>query len=206
MKSLGAYKSHRPQEALNRFHGGVACRSFLINKNLDRASAPATRRSLLSILSLMGSNLYLTLAPQDSIASDTTTTAAQFTSSEGFSFSYPGTWVVAFDRSGGRGDGAVTSVGDFTRFLVVGVFRERLQEPQTILDDATGKMLCIQPQLEDLSTMRFKQSRSTASEDNSVYDFEYAVEVCRGEIQEGAGGVLRCLVRSLFLYYDLFIP
>ena len=37
-----------------------------------------------------------------------------FTSSEGVSFRYPAGWVVAFDRSGGSGAGAVCVVGLFT--------------------------------------------------------------------------------------------
>lgn len=121
-----------------------------------------------------------------------------FTSSEGFEFSFPNGWVVAYDRSGGRGDGAVVAVGDFTRFLVVSVFRT-VDVPDQVrkngLDDASGRTLCLDSLAAAESTMRFKEIRSEAGANRkNQYDFEYEIETCRGEIQEGSGGVLRCLV------------
>lgn len=54
------------------------------------------------------------LAAADSAAAPPAAAAAApplpqvFNSTEGFAFRYPSDWVVAFDRSGGRGNGAVT--------------------------------------------------------------------------------------------------
>jgi hypothetical protein len=120
-----------------------------------------------------------------------------FSSKEGFSFNYPDNWVVAFDRSGGRGDGAVTVVGEFREsFEVASVFRT-IHPPPAVrargLDAATGFEVCVEPQRVDPGTMRFNELNSQAA--GGAYDFEYELETCRGEIQEGVGGVLRCLVR-----------
>ena len=41
--------------------------------------------------------------------------------------------------------------------------------------------------------MRFQEIRSEARDGKNQYEFEYEIETCRGEIQEGSGGVLRCM-------------
>lgn len=126
-----------------------------------------------------------------------------FKSSEGFQFSFPSGWVVAYDRSGGQGNGPVAAVGNFQRFLVVSVFRT-VNIPKSIitngLDEPTGRMLCLDAPAASSRTMRFTEisSQATASQLPAVdyYNFEYEIESCNGEIQEGSGGVLRCLGAS----------
>lgn len=162
------------------------------------------RREFLAVLSTAGAATALSLplpaAAQPSAgAPDLPLT---FTSTEGFAFDYPESWVVAFDRSGGRGDGAVASIGDFRQLLVVSVFRTVANLPDSLtqtgaLDEATGFAVCVEPQRSDESTMRFESIVSAASPGaggGTEYNFEYELESCRGEIQEGSGGVLRCLV------------
>jgi PsbP len=157
------------------------------------------RRSLLISIAATAAVGYL-LAPAASVAVVAPPTLSQtFQSSEGFEFSYPDGFVVAYDRSGGRGDGAVAAVGDFTRFLVVSVLRT-VDIPKDInlengLTESVGHSLCIDPLLKDDSTQSFNELRSESNGEGrrSQYDYEYEIEVCRGEIQEGAGGVLRCL-------------
>lgn len=61
-------------------------------------AAAASRRQLLGT-ALLAAPLLLPAASQ---------AVETFMSSEGFAFQHPTDWVVAFDRSGGRGDGAVT--------------------------------------------------------------------------------------------------
>jgi hypothetical protein len=124
--------------------------------------------------------------------------ARTFESREGFSFSYPDSWVVAFDRSGGRGNGAITAVGDFKQsFLVASVFRtvgiKSLLGENSGLDDTTGRRLVLDPLLNDPSTLRFRELRAQGSSNGEFFDFEYEMEACKGEVQEGKGGFQRCL-------------
>ncbi|KAH7623916.1 hypothetical protein NADE_008730 [Nannochloris sp. 'desiccata'] len=156
------------------------------------------RRTLLSIAATAATWGGLLQPVQRAIAAPTTLSQS-FQSSEGFEFSYPAGWVVAYDRSGGRSDGAVAAVGDFTKFLVVSVFRT-VDVPKDInvdngLTELVGHSLCIDPLLKEDSTQSFKEllSESSGEGRRRQYDFEYEIEVCRGEIQEQAGGVLRCL-------------
>jgi hypothetical protein len=121
-----------------------------------------------------------------------------FQSSEGFEFSYPSGWIVAYDRSGGRGDGAVAAVGNFSQYLLVSVFRT-VDIPKDVkldngLTESVGRALCIEPLLKDDTTQSFKELKSESNGEGRrrYYDFEYEIEICKGEIQEGAGGVLRC--------------
>ena len=169
-----------------------------ISKNL--APEGIQRRSLLSIAGTTAAAATLALLlPIPPATAATPILSQTFQSSEGFEFSYPAGWVVAYDRSGGKGDGAVAAVGDFTRFLVVSVFRT-VDIPKEIslqngLTESIGRALCIEPLLKEDSTQSFKELRSQSSGQGRQlqYDFEYEIEVCRGEIQEGVGGVLRCL-------------
>lgn len=159
------------------------------------APAPLQRRAALALAAAA-----TVATPRRAAAAPPPPALSQFfTSSEGFTFSFPAGWVVAYDRSGGRGDGAVVAVGDFTRFLVVSVFRTVDVPAEAAahgLDEATGRRLCLDPLAADDSTMRFREIKSEAGGDGAGgrrYDFEYEIDVCRGEIQEGSGGVLRCL-------------
>jgi hypothetical protein len=166
------------------------------------ASEIIQRRTLLSLAATaatLGGDL---LQPGQKAIAAPTTLSQSFESSEGFQFSYPAGWVVAYDRSGGRmlrRDGAVAAVGDFTKFLVVSVFRT-VDIPKDInldngLTEFAGRSLCIDPLLKEDSTQSLNVLRSESSGEGRrrQYDFEYEIEVCRGEIQEQAGGVLRCL-------------
>lgn len=124
-----------------------------------------------------------------------------FSSREGFAFQYPDSWVLAFDRSGGKKDGAVVVVGDFRQsFLVVSVFRtvavETLSDGgESFLTVEDGRRLVLDTLREDPTTMRFKEI-SASSTENGEFDFQYELQTCVGEIQEGSGGVVRCLGSS----------
>lgn len=139
---------------------------------------------------------------------------------EGFQFEYPSeSFVVAFDRTGGgTKDGALVSVGDFTRYIVVSVFQQ--QQSQRIpgsLDAESGYALCLDPVIQADSTVGFRviealmvqpvgnsPAAAAAAADGSyedgrnrkgVFAFEYQVSICRGDtILEGKGGALRCQV------------
>jgi len=157
------------------------------------------RRTLLFVAATATTLRGGLLQPIQTAVAAPTSLSKTFQSSEGFEFSYPDGWVVAYDRSGGRKDGAVAAVGDFTKFLVVSVFRT-VDIPKNInldngLTEFAGHSLCMDPLLKEDSTQSFNElrSESTGEGRRRQYDFEYEIEVCRGEIQEQAGGVLRCL-------------
>eukprot|EP00887_Chlorella_sp_A99_P007519 scaffold2.g7519.t1 len=121
----------------------------------------------------------------------------EFASSEGFRFAYPDGWVVAFDRSGSNGSGAVCVVGQFSGEPVsVAVFRQA-ELPEgggalpAALDEPTGRALAVDPVQQQESTMRFRTLASRMA--RGTYEFEFVVETCRGEILESAGGKLLCL-------------
>jgi hypothetical protein len=121
-----------------------------------------------------------------------------FTSRDGFAFDHPASWVVAFDRSGGfRGEGAVATVGDFRgvekSFLVVATFRQAPPRGAAVGGAAAaGRALNVDAPRADAATLRFAELRSEGTPDGG-YEFEFEVEACGGEVQEGAGGRVRCL-------------
>jgi hypothetical protein len=171
-----------------------------IGAETESASQVLQRRSLFSIAAATAAATTLGgLLPVQAAIAAPPSLSQTFQSSEGFEFSYPAGWVVAYDRSGGRGDGAVAAVGDFTKFLVVSVFRT-VDIPKDVkldngLTESVGHALCIDPLLKDDSTQSFKElaSKSSGEGRQRYYDYEYEIEICQGEIQEGSGGVLRCL-------------
>jgi hypothetical protein len=118
-----------------------------------------------------------------------------FSSIEGFQFSFPAGWVVAYDRSGGRGNGAVAAVGDFSKFLVVTVFRQEIDDGNVEqLDEAVGRKFVLEGPASSQSTLRFTDIKSAmVVNEPSIYEFEYEIETCMGEIEEGSGGIIRCL-------------
>ena len=138
-----------------------------------------------------------------------------FKSGEGFAFDYPPGWVTAYDRSGSTGNGAVITVGDYRSLITVTVFRtETITEEvkRAGLTEETGYSICVEPPQRQDSTVRFELVRSglaapgdaaatdggavpAAASGGSVaaYDFEFFIESCVGEIEEGLGGTLRCL-------------
>ena len=69
-------------------------------------AGPQGRRQLL--LGGGGLALGLLAAPGSSEAAAPTALPNRFASSEGFAFNFPAGWIVAFDRSGGQDNGAVT--------------------------------------------------------------------------------------------------
>ncbi|PRW34042.1 photosystem II oxygen evolving complex [Chlorella sorokiniana] len=120
-----------------------------------------------------------------------------FTSPEGFAFDYPGdgTWVVAFDRSGSTGNGAVVVVGDFRKLVTVSAFRtETVPEAvrQAGLTQDSGYNVLVEPQRTERGTMRFNLLRSELGT-GGAYEYEFSIESCAGEVEEGLGGKLRCL-------------
>jgi hypothetical protein len=127
-------------------------------------------------------------------------------SSQGFAFSYPESFVIAFDRTSKNiEDGAVVSVGDFKRFITVTVFASHMPvEGNDFLDVETGYDICIRPIVESDTTMGFRVIREEMKESSGVFDFEYDHSICRGEQIESSGGILRCIVRAIrvpiFLY------
>lgn len=137
---------------------------------------------------------------------------------EGFEFRYPSNWVVAFDRSGGNKDGAVMSVGDFTKFMVVTVFRQVENIPEDVKRQGftmeSGDAVCIDPVAQNDITIGFLVERAElipTDNNTSMFEFEYKHSICRGEKIEAAGGVLRCNVRLYPLIYlfstlHVFLP
>lgn len=120
-------------------------------------------------------------------------------SSQGFAFSYPESFVIAFDRTSKNiEDGAVVSVGDFKRFITVTVFASHMPvEGNGFLDVETGYDVCIRPIVESETTMGFRVIREEIKDSSGLFDFEYDHSICRGEQIESSGGVLRCLVRVI---------
>lgn len=124
-------------------------------------------------------------------------------SSQGFAFSYPESFVIAFDRTSKNiEDGAVISVGDFKRFITVTVFTSHMpvEKGDGILNVETGYDMCIRPIVESETTMGFRVIREEMKESSGVFDFEYDHSICRGEQIESSGGILRCIVRVMTIY------
>jgi hypothetical protein len=138
-----------------------------------------------------------------------------YKSGEGFAFDYPAGWVTAYDRSGSTGNGAVITVGDYRSLITVTVFRtETITEEvkRAGLTEETGYSICVEPPQRQDSTVRFELVRSGLAAPSdaaapggaaapaaasggsaAAYDFEFFIESCVGEIEEGLGGTLRCL-------------
>ncbi|KAI3426068.1 hypothetical protein D9Q98_008036 [Chlorella vulgaris] len=134
-----------------------------------------------------------------------------YVNAEGFKFNYPPDWVVAFDRTGSSGNGAVIVVGDFRALITVSVFRTTTVAEAVLragLSEENGYEICVEPQ--QRQAMRFQLLRSTIAAAaaagagdgaareaegsvSAAYDFEYSLESCQGEVEEGLGGTLRCL-------------
>lgn len=172
-----------------------------VRQAINSPKGPPSRRSaLLSTIILTGmswSDLWNPLY-MHAVASPLSQALDQeFKSSEGFRFSFPSGWVVAYDRSGGRGNGAVAAVGDFSRFLVVTVFREVINingDDVEHLNEGVGRKLVLDGPASSQSTLRFTEIKSDmVVNDPTTYEFEYEIETCTGEIEEGSGGVIRCL-------------
>ncbi|KAL4435237.1 hypothetical protein ABPG77_001919 [Micractinium sp. CCAP 211/92] len=149
----------------------------------------------------------LFLTPRPSLAPRL---AETYMGSEGFAFDYPAGWVVAFDRSGSSGNGAVVVVGDFRQLITVSVFRTETIPEALVrqgLSEESGYATCVEPQARQDSTMRFQLLRSAVAPPapgsspagspggagGQAYEFEFSIESCAGEIEEGMGGKLRCL-------------
>lgn len=126
---------------------------------------------------------------------------------QGFRFSYPDSFVIAFDRTGsktpkGNGEVALVSVGDFKKFITVTVFGSRMDDgeetPTSIVDVDTGYDVCIRPIVESETTMGSRVIREEMKNVSGVgvFDFEYDHSICRGEQIESSGGILRCIVRE----------
>jgi hypothetical protein len=118
--------------------------------------------------------------------------------SQGFTFAYPSNFVVAFDRTQRNNDGALLSVGNFTKFITVTVFSQ--QENVDLGNEFNtnfGYDLCVKPVVESPTTIGFTLLSERMSEDperhEPLYDFEYEHSICRGEKIESAGGILRCI-------------
>lgn len=149
---------------------------------------------------LLGCMVAMTMPVGQALAREPLTETYR-SSAHGFEFSYPESFVVAFDRTGKNiGDGAVVSVGDFTRFITVTVFASPVPAGvDGILDVETGYDVCIRPIVESETTLGFRVIREEMKGASGVFDFEYDHSICRGEQIEGSGGVLRCIVR-VFIY------
>lgn len=135
----------------------------------------------------------------------------------GFRFSYPSSFVVAFDRTDSYAprsiptdeDVALTSVGSYSKsFVTVTVFGKRVRDdvngsssPSSSLSSSssTGKDFfyerVIQPVVDSPTTIGFSlTNESVGGGGGDVhYDFEFEHSVCRGETIEGKAGALRCI-------------
>lgn len=147
---------------------------------------------------LLGSMIAMTMPIGQALAREPMTETYR-SSAHGFEFSYPESFVIAFDRTGKNiGDGAVVSVGDFKRFITVTVFASPVPPGvDGILDVETGYDICIRPIVESETTLGFRVIREEMKGASGVFDFEYDHSICRGEQIEGSGGMLRCIVRVL---------
>ncbi|PSC70225.1 heat shock factor HSF8 [Micractinium conductrix] len=127
-----------------------------------------------------------------------------YVNAEGFAFDYPAGWVVAFDRTGSSGNGAVIVVGDFRQLITVSVFRTTTIPELVVrqgLTEEAGYGICVEPQARADGTMRFDLLKSalvpaapgSSNAAASAYQFEFSIESCAGEIEEGLGGKLACL-------------
>lgn len=100
--------------------------------------------------------------------------------------------------------GPTAVVGDFRALITVSVFRTT-NIPEAIvragLSEEAGYEICVGPQQQQGSTQRFELISSAmgppaaGAEPGSppAYEYEYSIESCVGEVEEGLGGVLRCI-------------
>lgn len=161
------------------------------------------------IVATMIGSMHVLGQPHQAKASSSGSLSKRFRSDEqGFSFSYPESFVVAFDRTKDimGGERALVSVGDFRKFITVTVFgSHRVKADQgDMLDVDTGYDMCIRPIVESDTTMGFRVVREeilvNAVTGVRMFDFEYDHAVCRGETIESSGGILRCIVRVHLMF------
>ena len=140
----------------------------------------------------------LSASAKESIESQVELTERFESPSQGFTFAYPSNFVVAFDRTQRNNDGALLSVGNFTKFITVTVFSQ--QENVDLGNEFNtnfGYELCVKPVVELPTTIGFSLLGERVSVDpvrhEPLYDFEYEHSICRGEKIEAAGGILRCI-------------
>lgn len=126
-------------------------------------------------------------------------------SSEGFSFNFPSNWVIAFDRSSSRGGGKIgdpiTVVGDYSKtYATASVFSSSPPPPggergrrSQLTSLAQAQALCLDPIASEPGTMRFRVDKSELDSTGTVFTFQYYLETCSGEWEEGKNGELRCL-------------
>lgn len=163
---------------------------------INRRQLSATALSSLLLPSLAG--------PARAALAPTTSTFAS--NAFGFQFSYPSSFVVAFDRTDSYAprsipadeDIALTSVGSYRKaFLTVTVFAKRVG---TNVSPAGSKDFfydrVIQPVVDEPTTIGFTLNSEAYGGDaayDRYYDFEFVHSVCRGETIEGKSGALRCI-------------
>jgi hypothetical protein len=126
----------------------------------------------------------------------------------GFGFSYPSSFVVAFDRTESYAprsiptgeDVALASVGSYSKsFVTVTVFGKRVRDDTDPSRPSSGKDFfyerVIQPVVDSPTTIGFSLTNESAAGDgdDGHYDFEFEHSVCRGETIEGKAGALRCI-------------
>ena len=183
---------------------------------LDPVEAPvlypqskSSRRDFAVSLSLylFCSASILKALPVAAVESASPTDIKTFVSkSMGFQFSYPSSFVVAFDRTDSYGprnvpadqDVALTSVGSYSKsFLTVTVFAKRVgsNEPLGVARKDFFYEGVIRPVVDSPTTIGFSlTSESVSGEgEDAYYDFEFVHSVCRGETIEGKAGTLRCI-------------
>mmetsp|Transcript_17201 Transcript_17201/g.43246 ORF Transcript_17201/g.43246 Transcript_17201/m.43246 type:complete len:272 (-) Transcript_17201:157-972(-) len=126
-------------------------------------------------------------------------------SSGGVSFDYPASWLMAYDRLEKVDVGSLVFVGDFKEVDTISIARAELPEDLAgLADGALGakeasEVLLKEP-LSSSSTMGLRildasSSRPTGAP-GPVYRTEYVLNVCRGLVQEEAGGTLRCVTAT----------
>jgi len=126
----------------------------------------------------------------------------------GFGFSYPSSFVVAFDRTESYAprsiptgeDVALASVGSYSKsFVTVTVFGKRVRDDTDPSRLSSGKDFfyerVIRPVVDSPTTIGFSLTNESAAGDgdDGHYDFEFEHSVCRGETIEGKAGALRCI-------------
>ena len=174
----------------------------------------AQRRAVVASIALAVAATPLAMFPLPATADDTDGkggadgTSVYSSEKMGFRFSYPSSFVVAFDRTESYAprsiptdeDVALTSVGSYSKsFVTVTVFGKRVRDDVDPGGSSAGKDFfyerVIRPVVDSPTTIGFSLTDESAAGvgDAAHYDFEFEHSVCRGEKIEGKAGALRCI-------------
>lgn len=172
-------------------------------KNRHFRAEAADRRTVLVSLGLFAGGLAHSVQAQENgkssikSAEKTEDRTKLLRSAAGFEFTYPSSWLVAFERGDSTKDGTIAFVGNFLSIDTFSVERKSLDPiaaSNTNLQSVAEEI--VKPVQETPASIAFQILKSgyvdTLQGLKRVYVIEYDVNTCKGLVTEGLGGKKLC--------------